>query len=238
MIKKMFFGLMLAGIVFSFLSSAMADGGGTITGKVVYKGEAITPQPINFGPEKACAASHKDKMPVNEDIVINPDNTVKWAFVRIKEDVPGDYPAPTDPVIIEQNGCIFTPHGAAVRVGQPVEFHNNDEVLHNVRGASKEGQAFNVAQPLKGMKTKKTFAKPEMGMQLKCDVHFWMAAYLHVMANPFYAITGDDGSFTIKDLPPGDYTLELWHEKLGILTKPVSVKAGETQTVDFELEKK
>ena len=119
-----------------------------------------------------------------------------------------------------------------------MEFHNNDDVLHNVRSFSKEGQSFNVAQPIKGMKTKKTFAKPETGMQLKCDVHFWMVSYLHVMPHPFYAITGDDGSFSIKGLPAGTYTLELWHEKLGTQNKTITIKDGEAQNIDFVLEEK
>ena len=227
-------------IVFAFAiflaSSAYSEG--IVTGKVTYSGPPVVPQPINFGAEKQCAEVHGDKMPVNEDLVINPNGTVKWALVRIQEDVPGDYPVPTDPVLIDQTGCTFVPHVSSVRAGQPVEFKNSDAVLHNVRGFSKLGQSFNVAQPIQGMKTKKTFALPEPEMPIKCDVHFWMIGYLHIMPNPFYAITGDDGTFAIKGLPAGTYTLELWHEKLGSQTQTITVKDGETETADFVLERK
>ncbi len=121
----------------------------------------------------------------------------------------------------------------AVQAGQPVEFRNSDPLLHNIRANSKQGQSFNIAQPVKGMKQVRKFSKPEIGIQLRCDVHWWMAGYLHVLPHPFFAITGDDGTFTIKGVPAGTYRLEAWHEKLGTQTKTVTVKPGETVTVDF-----
>ncbi len=211
--------------------------GATLTGKVAFEGEAPKPAPINFGAEKQCADMHKDKMPVNEDIVINSNNTVKSALIYIKEGATGTYTAPADPVVIDQTGCMFVPHAVGAMAGQKVIFKNNDPVLHNVRTDSKINKVFNIAQPIQGMETKKTFAQPEIGIHLKCDVHFWMAGYIHVLANPYFAITGDDGTFTIKDLPAGTYTVELWHEKLGVQDQTITVKDGETKAVDFTLKK-
>ncbi|MBI4397945.1 MAG: carboxypeptidase regulatory-like domain-containing protein [Candidatus Omnitrophica bacterium] len=234
--KKLFAAFVVSIFFTALVSSGLAqEGGAAIMGKVLYKGEPIVPKPINFGAEKQCATMHGDKMPVNEDVVINPNGTVKWAFVFIKEEVPGDYPVPQEPLVIDQQGCVFIPHVAAVRAGQSVEFLNSDPVLHNVRSLSKEGQSFNVAQPIKGMKSKKTFSKAEVAVPLKCDVHFWMQSYLHIMPHPFYAVTGEDGSYSIQGLPPGIYTLELWHEKLGSRSKTVTITEGQAQTVDFEL---
>jgi len=116
-----------------------------------------------------------------------------------------------------------------------VKFKNSDELLHNIRTNSTINKKFNIAQPVKDMSVTKTFDQREIGIQLRCDVHFWMAAYLHVFNHPFFAITGDDGTFTIKDLPAGTYTVELWHEKLGTQTQTITVADDETKTADFTL---
>lgn len=205
-----------------------------LSGKVAFEGDAPAPKPINFGAEKQCAAMHGDKMPVNEDLVVNPNKTVKWALVYIKEGATPS-PAPADAVMIDQKGCMFEPHVVVARVGQKVTFRNDDAVLHNVRSEAKVNKAFNIAQPIQGMMTTKTFAQPEIGVKMRCDVHFWMASFIHVLDNSFYAVTGDDGSYQIKDLPAGTYTVAVWHEKLGTQTAQVTVAEGDTKTNDFTL---
>lgn len=211
--------------------------GGSITGKVNFEGTAPSPKPINFGAERQCAIVHGDKAPVEESLIVNSNNTVKWALVYVKEGVTGEYPAPAQPVEVDQNGCIFEPHVSAAMVGQTINFKNGDDLLHNVRANSKINKMFNIAQPVKGMTTAKKFDQPEIGIQLRCDVHFWMAAYLHVLNHPFFATTGDDGSFTIKDLPAGSYTIETWHETLGTQSQSVTLTDGESKPIDFILKK-
>lgn len=203
-----------------------------ISGKVAFEGEVPAPKPINFGAEKQCAMMHGDKMPVAEDLVVNPDKTVKWTLVYVKEGASAA-PAPAESLEIDQKGCTFIPHVAVARVGQKVVFKNGDPVLHNVRSESKVNKAFNIAQPIQGMTTAKTFEQPEIGVKMRCDVHFWMASYIHVLDHPYYAVTGDDGRYEIKDLPAGSYTIEVWHEKLGIQTASVTVTDAETKTQDF-----
>jgi plastocyanin len=209
-----------------------AQGGASLSGKVLFEGEAPAAKEIQFGAEKQCALLHQHA-PTAEDVVVNSNHTLRWVLVYVKEDVPDDYPVPTEPVVMNQVGCLFIPHVVAVRVGQPVTFLNDDPVLHNVRGMSKLMQAFNVAQPVKGMKATKTFSKPEIGMKLKCDVHFWMTGYLHVLPHPFFAVTGEDGTFAIAGVPPGTYTLEAWHETLGTQAQSVTMTDSSALTLDF-----
>src|SRR3989338_11131257 len=186
---------------------AMPASAATLSGKVVFEGETPASKPINFGAEKQCAAMHGDKMPVSEELVVNPNRTVKWVLVYVKEGVSAS-PAPAEAIEIDQKGCMFDPHAAVARVGQKVIFKNSDPILHNVRSESKVNKAFNIAQPIQGMTTAKTFAQPEIGIKMRCDVHFWMASFIHVLNHPFYAVTGDDGSYRIDGLPPGADTIE------------------------------
>lgn len=205
-----------------------------LSGKVAFEGEVPATKPINFGAEKQCAMMHGDKMPVNEELVISADKAVQWATVYIKEGAPAS-PAPAEALEIDQKGCVFHPHVAVARAGQKVVFKNSDAVLHNVRSESKANKAFNIAQPVQGMTTAKTFTEPELGIKMRCDVHFWMISYVHVLDHPYYAVTGPDGRFEIKDLPAGTYTVEVWHEKLGTQTAQVTVADDETKTADFTL---
>jgi plastocyanin len=215
------------------LAPLAAQPTGTVQGQVSFQGTPPKNQPVNFGPEKQCAALHKGKVVFTEDIIVNKNGTLKNVLVRISSDVKGSFAPPKTPAVIDQKGCVFVPHVTAVMVGQTVTFPNSDPLLHNVRVMSNKGQGFNIAQPIQGMKYDRVFKIPEVGIQLKCDVHFWMSGYLHVLPHPFFAVTGDDGSFKIAGLPPGTYTLEAWHEKLGTQTTKVAIAAGEVRTVSF-----
>lgn len=206
----------------------------TLTGKVAFEGEAPAPKPINFGAEKQCAMMHGDKMPMTEGLVVNPNKTVKWALVYVKGGV-SESSAPAEALEIDQKGCMFVPHVAVAQVGQKVTFKNSDSVLHNVRSESKLNKAFNIAQPLQGMTTTKIFEQAETGIKMRCDVHFWMASFVHVLDHPFYAVTDDEGNYQIKDLPAGTYTIEVWHEKLGTQTAEATIAEGETKTFGFVL---
>jgi len=210
---------------------------GTIMGTVTFEGDAPFRRAVNFGAELQCKKLHEGKV-YYEDIVINDDGTLRDAFIYIRGSVKGEFEPPTEPVVMDQKGCIFIPHVVGAMVGQPVEFLNSDPVLHNVRTVSTQKKPlketpFNISQPKQGMKYTHTFTKMDIGIPLRCDVHHWMAAFVHVVPHPFFAVTGEKGTFKIQGLPPRTYTLEAWHGKLGAQKVKVTVEAGKTQNVDF-----
>jgi plastocyanin len=155
-------------------------------------------------------------------------------FVYVKDGL-GDYyfETPTTAVTLDQKGCHYAPHVFGVRAGQPVEIVNSDPTLHNVNAMAKVNQSFNLGQAIQGMKNQKVFKTPEVMVHIKCDVHNWMNAYAGVLNHPYFAVTANGGSFELKGLPPGTYTIEAWHEKLGTQTQSVTLAANESKPITF-----
>jgi plastocyanin len=210
-----------------------ASGTAALVGVVRFNGEPPKRKPINFGPEKKCHEGHEGNPPLDETLVVSSNREVQWVTVRIAGKVPGNFAPPTQPAVLDQKGCVFLPHVLTVMSGQAIEVRNSDPVLHNVRCEATLNPGFNRNLPKPGDAMTVKFDTPEMGLKLKCDVHFWMAGVIHVMPHPFFAVTGADGTFTINNVPPGTHKLEAWHEKLGKLTQDVTVKEGESKTVEF-----
>jgi len=137
--------------------------------------------------------------------------------------------------VLDQSGCMYAPDAIAVRVGQPLVIRNSDQTLHNVRVGPEANRAFNFAQPMRGMESRRTFDRAEVGIPVQCDIHGWMTSTIHVLDHGYYAITGEDGSFELPDLPAGEYTIEAWHPELGASTRTRSVTGGATAEISFEL---
>ncbi len=221
------------------LSLTLAAQAGTIVGKVNYKGSKPAPSMIKMSADPKCVSMHSGKDVPADQVVINPNNTLQWVFVYVKKGLEGKtFPAPKQKVTIEQKGCEYSPHVFGMMAGQPLEIINDDPTLHNIHALPKNSQQFNIAQPMKGMKTTKTFDKPEVMVKIKCEVHNWMASYVGVVNNPFYSVTDAKGNFEIKNLPAGTYEIEAWHEKYGTQTMNVTVGASDTKTMDFTFEGK
>jgi plastocyanin len=170
----------------------------------------------------------------SEVIVVGPGNTLQNVFLHVKDGL-GDrtFRAPTTPVVLDQRGCKYLPHVFGVQTGQPVEIVNSDGTLHNVHALAQANAEFNFSQQIKGMRTTRTFDKPEVMVPIKCEVHGWMRSYAGVVPHPFYAVSAADGAFAIKGLPAGTYTIEAWHEQLGTQTQMVTVDGKGGATADF-----
>ncbi len=228
--KKHFFAFILSVMAVSFLAgSALAA---NVTGKIAFDGVAPAVEMIKADADPRCKAVHPTGI-TPDQVIVNSNNTLKNVFVYVKTGLEGKkFDAPKEAVKFDQHGCQYNPKVFGIQTNQPLEIMNSDDTLHNVHALPTASQSFNLGMPIKGMKLKKSFAKPEVMVKIKCEVHPWMSAYAGVLDHPFFAVSGDDGSFTIKGLPAGKYTIEAWHEKYGTQTQEITV-ADQDQTADF-----
>jgi plastocyanin len=221
-------------------STALAQSG-SIGGTVKLKGgqAAMTAPRQDLVPKmaavKECAALHAKPTPTETEVV-SKDGEVRYVLVSIKSGL-GDkkFTAPAEPAKLDQEGCIYKPHVFGMMVGQKLQVSNNDPTLHNVNGQAEKNEAFNSPQPAKGTPIEKVFKRPETFF-VKCDVHPWMGAWVGVFEHPFYAVTDKDGKFTIKDVPPGEYTLTFWHEVYPPKELKIKVDSGAEAKADMEME--
>lgn len=208
-------------------------GDSSVTGSVKFMGAKPKMAKLSMAADAFCKTAHTGDV-LSEEVVVNPNNTLKNVYVYVKKGLEGKkYPVPTDPVIFDQKGCQYQPHVSAVQVAQPLMVRNSDGVLHNVNARPKLNKGFNFGQPIAGMTTNKTFDTPEVMIPVKCDVHPWMSGWIGVQPHPFAMVTGDDGSFNLNRLPPGTYEIEAWHEKYGTSLQTVTVGAKESKTITF-----
>src|SRR6266849_4901798 len=210
-----------------------AQGGAKVTGKIKFVGTKPAMPKIDMSEEPKCTAKYQTP-PTDEAVVVNANGTLADVFVYVKSGLPASYtaPAPAGPVTLDQDGCRYHPHVLGILVGQKLAIKNSDGILHNIKAKGTKNRPFNISQPTT-MTSERTFTAPEVVVPLECNVHGWMHAWLGVLSHPFFAVSGTDGSFTIKGLPAGTYVIEAWHEKYGPQTATVTVTGSETKTADF-----
>ncbi len=198
----------------------------SVSGKINLEGTPPKPARVKTASDPNCTATV-----YSESYVTGPGGTLQNVFVYVKDGLGNrTFPVPATPVVLEQKGCTYIPHVLGVMAGQPLELRNNDPTLHNIHAIPEANREFNMGQPIQGMKQQHIFSAKEVLVPFKCDVHSWMSAQVGVVDNPFFAVTGNDGTFELKGLPPGTYTIEAVHEKLGRQTQTITVGPKETKS--------
>ena len=205
----------------------------TMKGKVFFDGAVPAPATIPIRGNPECAAFHADGAVHSEELLVK-DGALQNVFVYIKEGLEGQsFAPPVQAVTIENKNCMYVPHVSGAQVDQAVILLNDDPTLHNIHSYSKNQKNWNLGLPFQGMKQTKKFSSPEVMVQLKCDVHPWMVGYVGVLPHPYFAVSGEDGSFEIKNLPAGEYVIEAWQEKLGAQSQKIKIEPRETKEIEF-----
>jgi plastocyanin len=207
---------------------------GDVKGTVMLDGVAPKNEAIRMNADPVCVREAKGTQMQETYIVGSDGKTLGNVFVYVKDGL-GNYvfDTPTETAKIDQKECRYHPHVFGMRVGQPLEIVNSDPTLHNIHATPKNNQEFNNGQPIQGMKMNHTFTAKEVMVPFKCDVHGWMNAYVGVLDHPYFAVTTENGTFELKSLPAGTYTIEAWHEKFGATTQSVTIAAKDSKEVNF-----
>ncbi len=206
---------------------------GTISGSINFAGDAPEGQVLQMSADPYCLNAHAGAEVFAQQVVVNDNATLRYVFVYVKEGIEDTFVTPTIAVELAQEGCMYVPHVMGIQAGQTVTINNKDNWLHNVNAQPANNPPFNFAQPIP-MPNDRVFETPEIMIPVKCDVHPWMQAYVGVLPHPYFAVSSEDGSFTINHLPAGDYVVAAWHEQLGEQTQNVTVGANATVEVSFD----
>jgi len=210
---------------------------GAIKGRVRAKPGKILPAVIRMDAEAACEKAHAGRPVHDQSLITGNDGGLANAFVYIQTGLEGKTFDPvTGPVVLDQHGCMYAPHVLGMRAGQMLEVKNSDPVSHNIHPMAKDNREWSEQQSPGAPDLQRKFARPEVMIPVKCDVHKWMRAYIGVVAHPYFAVTGPDGSFELRNIPPGDYTVAVWHEKLGERTVPLHLAASANAALNFTYE--
>ncbi|MBL8219352.1 MAG: hypothetical protein JNL62_08980 [Bryobacterales bacterium] len=209
---------------------------GTVTGKVSFQGKLPKRQKVDLDEDEQCVKLNPGGM-YDRSIVVNKDRTLSNVFVYVKAGLEGKaFPRPEQPVVLEQKGCQFSPRVFATRAGQIIRVTNSDPLTHNIHPMPKNNREWNQSQGEGDPPLERKFVRSEVMVRVKCNVHSWMRAWAAVMEHPYYAVTGADGSFSIGNLPPGEYTLEAWQEKLGTKEQKIRIEPSGKVEIAFQFE--
>jgi plastocyanin len=211
-----------------FLASGPA---GTLTGIVKLDGPVPKAALINMAQEPACARMHSGPA-VSEAVVTGPENSLANVIVYISAGVKDTAAAPpSTPAVIAQKGCMYQPHVLAMQAGQDLQIINEDPTSHNIHPMPVNNREWNKSQPPGMAPLEATFAREEISIPVKCNIHPWMKSYIAVFKNPYFAVTGKSGDFSLPNLPPGNYTITAWHEKYGSISQSITLGPNAPQAV-------
>jgi plastocyanin len=199
-----------------------------VSGTVKLDGAAPKAAKIDMSQDPACKGTN-----MAENVIVAADGHVANVFVYVKEGLGNrTFDIPKDAITLDQSGCKYHPHVMGVMAGQTVKIVNSDPTTHNIHPTPKDNREWNESQPPQAAPLEKTFAREEVMLPVKCNQHPWMRMFVNVTKSPFYAVTGPDGKFEIKGLPPGDYTIAFVQEKFGEQDIKVTLAAKDSKTVD------
>jgi plastocyanin len=210
-----------------------ASTAGSVTGTVTLDGKAPAAKPINMSAEPYCQKAHSSPV-VPPEVVTGDKGALANVVVYVKDGL-GDYvfTTATTPVVLNQTGCMYDPHIIALMAGETLEVKNSDQTTHNIHPMPKDNRDWNKSQAPGADPIDDSFARAELAIPVKCNVHPWMKSYIFVFKHPYYAVTTKDGKFELKNLPPGTYTIEAWQEKYGPVDQTVTIAAKESKPVNF-----
>jgi hypothetical protein len=220
MLKNVFIITILCGL---FISSAL---GGTLSGRVNFDGNPPSQKTIKMDSDPVCGSSHKDPV-YKQSLIINKEGYLKNVMVYLK-DIKYEGKTPETQAVLDQNGCMYSPHVQGMMVGQELLIKNSDATLHNIHGLPKKNNEFNFAMPKVVKEKALKIAKAENSIKIKCDVHSWMKAYVSVFDHPYFAVTDDSGHYQIDNIPPGDYEVIAWQEKFKDKTLNATVTVSDS----------
>jgi len=232
-----FLTLMIAAVALS-VPGRVAAGSGTppdsssLKGEVKFEGTAPKNSRIDMAADPLCAKAHATPI-TTEDVVVGANGGLANVVVYVSDGLGSQtFQPPQQPAVFEQKGCQYKPHVLAMQANQKLDVVNSDETTHNIHPSPNNNREWNMTQP-HGVPLEQTFTRQEIAIPVKCNVHPWMRGYIAVFKHPYFAVTDKDGSFDLKGLPPGTYTITAWQEKLGTQTQKVTIGAGEAKTLDF-----
>jgi plastocyanin len=206
---------------------------GVLQGKIHFAGKKPRFQPIDMSDEPACVEAHHGR-PHDESEVVGPGGGLANVFIYVKAGLEGKtFEVPTTPVTIDQQGCWFSPRVLGIQVGQVLRVVNSDPVTHNIHPLAQINREWNHSQGQGDPPLARKFLHPEVMIPVKCNIHRWMHAYIGVVENPYFTVSSADGSFEISNLPPGDYVIEAWHEKLGTQEQRITISPSGKTTANF-----
>jgi plastocyanin len=206
---------------------------GVLQGRIHFTGKRPAFKPIDMSEEPSCVEAHH-RRPYDESEVIGHGGGLANVFIYVKRGLEAKtFPVPATPVTINQQGCWFSPRVLGIQIGQVLEVVNSDPVTHNIHPLAQTNREWNHSQGQGDPPLMRKFLHPEIMIRVKCNIHRWMSAYIGVVANPYFAVSGADGSFEIPNLPPGDYVIEAWHETLGTQEQKITIPPSGRVTANF-----